>query len=242
MAEESEPKETNIMPSTYKSSLSTGVYGSYQVRQSEYKASLSTGVYGSYQVISTKSTQIPKEQTKPQPNEKKEATTEKKKEAKDKEDEEEEYEETTITVKVPNYTYYPSMSSGVFGTWKYNDTSPYKGKQEAKKIIKTKKKKKTTTTTTKRSSGYSSYWGRKKEPKEYKFEIRGPRLNEPITKAGKKFNVKLLQEYILPMGQPLARMIKKQKALEKKKTEKTETTKDEKDKQDASDTKEQLKP
>ena len=206
MADAAEAKVNGYtMPPTYNASSSTGVYGSYQIRQFEYKPSFSTGIYGSYQIISTQSQPtIINQPTKKQ--EKKEGA------------EEEEEEETTIIVKRKIYTYYPSISSGVFGTWIYNKASPFTIK-EITKTVKTKRS--TSSMISKRggmkiSSGYSSYYSRKKQaPKEYKFEILGPRLNEKI-KNGKKFNVKLLQEYILSMGPPLAEHIKQLKAQKKK--------------------------
>ena len=143
--EKEEKKTTSTLPSNYKASLSTGVYGFYQVRQFEYKASLSTGVYGSYQIISQSTT-----------------TTTKESKVKEEEEEEYEYEEvTTYTKKKGPYIYSPSISSGIFGTWIYNDKSPYSIIEVPKKV-KIKKKKNTTTTKKrggmKTSSGYSSYY------------------------------------------------------------------------------------
>ena len=157
----------NDMPSDYRASLSTGIFGHYTLpkpvaffNKSDYKASLSTGVYGSY-TIQNQSFNAQK-----------------------------------------MYTYFPSISNGIFGTWIYNASSPY----IINPIESTKR-------VNKKSKASSRYGLRNKskasQREEYQFEIQGPR-NEEI-KNGKKYNVKLLQEYKLTIGKGLAKFLKEQK-------------------------------
>eukprot|EP00485_Elphidium_margaritaceum_P006591 CAMPEP_0202690054 /NCGR_PEP_ID=MMETSP1385-20130828/5185_1 /ASSEMBLY_ACC=CAM_ASM_000861 /TAXON_ID=933848 /ORGANISM="Elphidium margaritaceum" /LENGTH=365 /DNA_ID=CAMNT_0049345283 /DNA_START=13 /DNA_END=1110 /DNA_ORIENTATION=- len=82
--------------------------------------------------------------------------------------------ETTTSQSAPRrFMYYPSISDGRFGTWLFNESSPYMlldMKPSSKQISSSR----------------------------YAFQIRG-RRNEPIINE-KKYNVKLLQEYRLPVG------------------------------------------
>ena len=197
-------KEEGAMPSSYAASLSTGIYGSYSIKapalnkpspKYEYRASYSSGIYGSYTIANKKINKSLDDNT----------SSEKIK---------------GVTIKTKKvYTYFASISNGSFGTWLYNDASPSKQvyivpEQKVKGMI-TKKNKKTETFSSRRGYG----WGRREEPKEYKFEKR-KREKETI-KNGKKYNVKLIQEWTLPTGKPMKKYLLKMKKMAMKNKQKS---------------------
>eukprot|EP00484_Ammonia_sp_Unknown_P026552 CAMPEP_0197031566 /NCGR_PEP_ID=MMETSP1384-20130603/10538_1 /TAXON_ID=29189 /ORGANISM="Ammonia sp." /LENGTH=502 /DNA_ID=CAMNT_0042461109 /DNA_START=28 /DNA_END=1536 /DNA_ORIENTATION=- len=131
------------------------------------------------------------------------------------------------------YIYYPSISSGVFGTWLYNDSSPSQPKApKVPKVVVAKKAE------PQKSKMGAKYWapsfGRKKQqPESYKFEIKGAR-NEPI-RNGKRYNVKLLQEYTLPPGKEMQKLEKQARKQQKKEEKQAQKKKQKEPAQQASD-------
>ena len=94
------------------------------------------------------------------------------------------------------YKYFPSISSGIFGTWHYNAASPFEmiGIKPMQTTTKSKKKRNLLKT----SYGYSR---ETENAQSYNFQIQGPRTE--TTKDGKRFNVKLLQQFELPAGKSI---------------------------------------
>eukprot|EP01084_Bolivina_argentea_P142711 250683_1 len=154
---------------------------------SNYKASFSTGVYGSYCIR-----YLPPDMIGYRPSYSSGV-----------------YGSYTVGSNITHqqkYTYLPSISSGIFGTWKYNESSPSTlvPTIKPKPTPNTDNNDHTALTQTIQSNekqmlgkrrGYGLF--RQREEIDYKFEIQGPR-NEDII-DGRKYNVKLLQEFTVPV-------------------------------------------